>query len=137
MKNKIIIIAILLAPILLSAQNDSMRHNGPEIVFDETSFDFDTIAQNGSGEHVFYFTNKGSEPLIITSAFSSCGCVVPEWPKSPIPPNGRNHVKINYNTNKTGSFTKAIVVKSNSVTDKKAVLRIKGVVVEPKEISSK
>ena len=81
MKNKIIIIAILLAPILLSAQNGSMRQDGPEIVFDETIFDFDTIAQNGSGEHVFYFTN--------------------------------------------------------SVTDKKSVLRIKGVVVEPKKTSSK
>lgn len=120
----------MLAPILLSAQNNSMRQNGPEIVFDETTFDFDTIAQNGSGEHVFYFTNKGTEPLIITSAFSSCGCVVPEWPKSPIPPNGRNHVKINYNTSKTGSFTKVIVVKSNAANNKKAILRIKGVVKE-------
>lgn len=105
----------------------------PKITFEETTFNFDTIMQNGNGEHVFRFTNTGDAPLLITSAFSSCGCVVPEWPKEPIAPQASGSIKVKYNTSKTGSFTKVIVVKSNDKETPKTILRINGVVVEAKE----
>lgn len=105
----------------------------PKITFEETTFNFDTIMQNGNGEHVFRFTNTGDAPLLITSAFSSCGCVVPEWPKEPIAPQASGSIKVKYNTSKTGSFTKVIVVKSNDKETPKTILRIDGVVVEAKE----
>ncbi len=102
----------------------------PQIAFEETMFDFDTIWQGDDGEHVFRFTNKGNAPLIVTSAFSSCGCVVPEWPKEPVAPRANASIKVKYNTGKTGSFTKVIIVKSNDAKKPRVVLRIKGVVVE-------
>lgn len=105
----------------------------PKITFEETTFNFDTIMQNGNGEHVFRFTNTGDAPLLITSAFSSCGCVVPEWPKEPIAPQASGSIKVKYNTSKLGLFTKVIVVKSNDEETPKTVLRINGVVVEAKE----
>lgn len=117
--------------ILASILQMRAQDNGPKIVFEETVFDFDTIVQDGPGEHVFRFSNKGNTPLLITSAFSSCGCVVPEWPKEPISPNSESCVKVKYNTNKIGSFTKVIVVKSNDPASPKTVLRINGVVKEP------
>lgn len=105
----------------------------PQIAFEQTVFNFDTIMQNGNAEHVFRFTNTGDAPLLITSAFSSCGCVVPEWTKDPIAPKSSGSVRVKYNTSKTGQFTKVIVVKSNDEETPKTVLRINGVVVEAKE----
>lgn len=128
MKKTLIIITIILTS---SLQINAQESLNPKIAFEETIFDFDTIMQNSDGEHVFWFTNEGDAPLLITSAFSSCGCVVPEWPKEPIVPNTKSSIKIKYNTSKIGPFTKVIVVKSNDPTTPKTVLRINGVVVEP------
>lgn len=129
MKKTIIIAALVFASALqVSAQEAA----APKIAFEETVFNFDTIVQNGNGEHVFRFTNEGDAPLLITSAFSSCGCVVPEWTKEPIAPQASGNIKVKYNTSKIGSFTKVIVVKSNDETASRIVLRINGVVVEAK-----
>lgn len=128
MKRLIINILLIAA---ISFQVKAQEVVVPKIVFEETVFDFDTIVQNGDGTHVFHFSNQGTVPLVISSAFSSCGCVVPEWPKEPISPNGQGEIKVKYNTSKTGHFTKVIVVKSNDLESPKTILRINGVVIEP------
>ena len=128
MKRIILFLTVLLAAAVVQAQDNEPE--GPEIKFGKAVHDFDTIAKGSDGECWFEFENTGSEPLIITSAFSSCGCTVPTWPKEPILPGAKNSIKVKYNTGQTGPFTKVIVVKSNATTNKKAILRIKGVVKE-------
>lgn len=128
MKKLFIILSITIGTTL---QFFSQETISPKIIFQETTFDFDTIMQNSDGEHIFEFTNEGNAPLHVTSAFSSCGCVVPEWSKEPIAPNTKSSIKVKYNTSKLGHFTKVIVVKSNDPASPKTVLRINGVVVEP------
>ena len=130
MRKAIITTFIVFASFLQAMAQEA---NGPKIAFEETVFNFDTIVQNSDGEHVFRFTNEGDSPLLVTSAFSSCGCVVPEWPKEPIAPQAGGSIKVKYNTSKTGSFTKVIIVKSNDEETPKTVLRINGVVAEAKE----
>ena len=129
---------IIIATIILAAtfQIKAQETATSQISFEETVFNFDTILQNSSGEHVFRFSNVGNAPLLITSAFSSCGCVVPEWPKEPIAPGMASSIKVKYNTSKSGPFTKVIIVKSNDMESPKTVLRINGVVVEDKEKQS-
>ena len=134
MKKTIIIAMIILAATL---QMSGQEAAAPKIVFEETVFNFDTIMQNGNAEHVFFFANEGDAPLLITSAFSSCGCVVPEWPREPIAPKAKASIKVKYNTSKAGAFTKVIVVKSNDTASSKTVLRINGVVVEEKKQNAK
>lgn len=134
MKKVIIIATIILAATL---QMSGQEAAAPKIVFEETVFNFDTIMQNGNAEHVFFFANEGDAPLLITSAFSSCGCVVPEWPREPIAPKAKASIKVKYNTSKVGAFTKVIVVKSNDTASPKTVLRINGVVVEEKKQNAK
>lgn len=130
MRNTVLIASIILVSAI---QTMAQKANSPIIAFKETVFIFDTIVQNGNAEHVFCFANEGNAPLLITSAFSSCGCVVPEWPKEPIAPQASGSIRVKYNTSKTGSFTKVIIVKSNDEETPKTVLRINGVVVEAKE----
>lgn len=128
MKKAIIIATVLFAAIL---QMTAQETAAPKIVFEETVFNFDTIMQNGEAEHVFRFVNEGDAPLLVTSAFSSCGCVVPEWPRKPIAPKARGNIKVRYNTSKSGMFTKVIIVKSNDADSPQTVLRINGVVMAP------
>lgn len=134
MKKSIIIAMIILAATL---QMSGQEAAAPKIVFEETVFNFDTIVQNSNAEHVFCFANEGDAPLLITSAFSSCGCVVPEWPREPIAPTEGGSIKVKYNTGKPGSFTKVIIVKSNGGKSPKTVLRINGTVVEEAFVRNK
>ena len=61
--------------VILSAaiKAQGVEHNGAVIAFSSTTFCYDTIPRGSDGECAFEFTNVGDEPLVITSAFSSCG----------------------------------------------------------------
>lgn len=128
-KMLLLVVTLFLSAYVIAQQSNKFTSHA-QIEFIETVYNFDTINQGEEALCWFNFTNKGAEPLLITSAFSSCGCTIPEWPKEPIPPKGKGKIKVWYNTSKMGNFTKVIVVKSNSATDGKAILRIKGVVKE-------
>ncbi len=128
MKRLVLLTTAMILSIATKAQK--VGHNGAVIAFSNTIYSYDTISKGSNGDCVFEFTNIGDEPLIITSAFSSCGCTVPSWPKEPILPNKKGEIKVKYNTEKTGSFSKVIVVKSNSADNEKTILRINGVVMK-------
>ncbi len=131
--NKILLFLAIMVSTAISVY--SQEDNGPIIFFEENKFSFDTIARNSNGEHNFFFINTGSEPLLITSAFSSCGCVVPDYPKQPILPGEKSSIKVRYNTNIVGDFTKVIVVKSNAKNNPKSILRISGVVIDNEQLT--
>lgn len=103
--------------------------NGPEITFKETSHDFGNIPYKGNGTYKFVFENTGNEPLILSQPKSTCGCVVPEWPKKPILPGENNMITVTYrNTNRPGGFNKYVTVFSNAKVNKEVKLHIKGIV---------
>lgn len=64
----------------------------------------------------FRFTNIGSAPLILNQVFASCGCTIPNYPKTPIKPGESSVIEVTYNgTNKfPGKFAKTITVRSNA-----------------------
>lgn len=99
--------------------------NAPQIVFEAETIDYGTIDQNENGEREFKFTNKGKEPLIITSAKASCGCTVPQWPREPIAPGESGTIKVKYDTRRVGPFHKTVTITSNASTPNK-VITIKG-----------
>ena len=99
---------------------------GIALVFEETTYNYGTIAQGSDGVHNFVFHNTGTEPLLLNNVRSSCGCTIPEWPKEPIAAGKTGTIKVSYNTRITGSFSKSITVYSNA--DKPVVLVIKGTV---------
>ena len=83
--------------------------------FAETEFDFGTITSGEKVEHVYKFTNTGSEPLIISDAKGSCGCTVPEWPKEPIAPGATNEILVRFDSsNKSGAQSKRVTLTTNT-----------------------
>jgi hypothetical protein len=96
----------------------------PSIRFDTTALTLNTY-QGGPGDYAFWFTNDGSEPLIITMVKTSCGCLVPSYPKEPIMPGERNVIKVHYDTNRIGPINKSVTVSTN-ISDYPIVLRVLG-----------
>lgn len=103
---------------------------GAKIEFETTTIDYGTIERNSDRERIFKFTNTGTEPLIISHAKGSCGCTVPTWPKEPIMPGKTGEIKVNYDTNRVGTFRKTVTLTTNA-TPASVVLNIKGTVVDP------
>jgi hypothetical protein len=102
---------------------------GPSIEFKTLEHDFGTIEKGGNGTFEFVFTNTGTEPLILSNVRSSCGCTIPEWPKDPIKAGESATIKVIYDTQRIGNFTKSITVNTNA-QETPIILQIKGVVVE-------
>ncbi len=94
------------------------------LAFEEMAFDYGDINQDTENEHIFKFTNTGSEPLIITKAKGSCGCTVPEFPDYPIAPGETNVIKVVYKPGKQKNKQSKTVTITANTEPSTTVLRI-------------
>ncbi|XZF15531.1 DUF1573 domain-containing protein [Chitinophagaceae bacterium MMS25-I14] len=89
----------------------------------------------------YHFKNVGKEPLIITRAASSCGCLVATWPKEPIMPGKTGAITLFYSTaGRPGQFIKTVNIACNDATipaNGMITLTIKGDVQQAPPESSK
>lgn len=104
--------------------------NTPKFQFKTEIIDFGEIKKGSDGTRVFEFINVGDSPLVIENVYSSCGCTVPSWTKTPIAPGGTGEITVKYNTDIVGPIRRTISVYSNADEPTKA-LKIKGKVIEP------
>lgn len=90
--------------------------NAPVMKFEKESHDFGKIKQGDKVNYDFKFTNTGKSPLIISEAHATCGCTIPEWPKTPVKPGESAVIKVTFNSaGKTGLQDKQITVTANTV----------------------
>lgn len=83
--------------------------------FDKTEHDFGNITQGDKVETIFTFTNNGEADLVIASAKGSCGCTVPEYPKTPVKPGEKATMKVSFNSNgKKGHNKKTVTIRANT-----------------------
>jgi len=113
------------------AKETKVKATGPQITFSSMTLDYGTIENASEGTREFTFKNTGKEPLIISGCAGSCGCTVPTCPKEAIMPGKSGSIKVHYDTNRTGAFTKNVTVQSNDPSGPK-VLTITGTVNAPK-----
>ena len=78
---------------------------------------------------VFNITNRGADPLQITSVRPSCGCTTVEWPRQAVAPGAMAEIAATYDAQMLGSFQKEIEVYSNA-SDEPIYLTLQGRVVE-------
>jgi len=99
------------------------------IFFREYEHDFGKISEGEKVGCVFTFENRGTAPLVVTSAVTSCGCTVPKFDKKPVPPGGIGTVEVIFDSSGRGGVqTKTITVQSNA-TKPLVLLRITGEVI--------
>ncbi len=102
-------IAAFLFVTAVNAQTDSVK------VFTVTTHSFGKIKQHVPATTEFAFTNNTGKPLIIETATAECGCTTPEYPKIPIQQGKTAAVKVTYNAENPGKFTKRVTVKFANV----------------------
>tara|TARA_B100000900_G_C20502496_1_gene684381 strand:+ start:733 stop:1137 length:405 start_codon:yes stop_codon:yes gene_type:complete len=102
--------------------------NGPKIVFFEDKYEFGDIIQGDVIEHIFQFKNSGNAPLILQDVKTTCGCTVPEWPRTPLPPGETAELRVKFNSaGKVGIQNKVITVISNATNQTSRVMIVTNV----------
>ncbi len=98
-----------------------------------TEHDFGKFREEaGRQKYEFVVMNSGNQPLVIQNIVASCGCTLPEWTKTPIPPKGSGIITAIYDpANRPGPFNKTLSVYSNSKPEV-VVIVLKGEVI-PRE----
>lgn len=109
-----------------NTEKNEVPANGAKISFTETEHNYGTIQKGGNGDCEFTFKNEGNEPLILQNVKASCGCTTPSYTQKPVMPGQTGTIKVHYNTNNVGGFSKSVTVTSNAVDNPRVVLRIKG-----------
>jgi hypothetical protein len=115
----------------LTANSSGGETNMPAITFERTDFDFGRIYDGEKVKAHFKFTNTGKSDLIITGVNASCGCTVPEYPKTPIKSGGEGSVAVEFNSSgRKGQQVKTVTVSTNAQPPT-VVLTVRAMVVEP------
>ncbi len=108
--------------------NNGSTTKGPKIQFEETSFNFGTVAQGTAIKHVFKFKNVGTDTLKIEKVKTTCGCTAAESSKI-IAPNAEGQISVTYNTGSAvGKTSKTVYVFSNDVEAKQRSISVHGFV---------
>ncbi len=113
--------------LILFSLNLLAQQTKGEIKFETEQHNFGVVKEDGGNHnHIFFFSNTGEEPVVITNVRSSCGCATPDWTRQPVMPGEKGFVKVDFNPrNMPGRFNKTIVVSTNGITPNR-VLRILG-----------
>lgn len=119
------VIILLAAFFFLTSQASAQ----PKIVFGSTTYDYGIVEYDGNGVCEFKFKNEGDQPLIISDVKSSCGCLVPSYPKEPVKPGATNIIKARYDTKRFGVFSKTLTGTCNDPDKPQFILKITGKVV--------
>jgi hypothetical protein len=110
-----VIFSLLFVCISAFAQDNKPE---PKIEFEENSFDFGDIHQGDVVQHIYKFTNTGTQPLVISEVVTTCGCTVPKWSKDPVMPGKTGEIVVNFNSaNKMGRQNKGITILSNAANN--------------------
>jgi hypothetical protein len=118
MKTLCSIIAVLFFAVNFVAAQD--------IKFESLEVNYGSIEKGADGVRVFKFTNTGTAPLIISNAQGSCGCTVPTYPKEPIMPGEKGEIRVKYDTQRVGQFTKYVTLTTNATSGTSTQLKIFG-----------
>ena len=116
MLKKIIVVAFFIASKTSYSQNKL-----PELTFESTIYNFDTIIYDEPVNYSFKFKNTGKADLLIKNIVSPCGCSIPEWSKLPYKKKSRGVIKVTYNARTKGSFFKTLLVETNGKTPSQAI----------------
>lgn len=117
---------------LLCACSSTVARNDASVSFNTDKHDFGTILYKKEVAYSFEFSNSGKTMLIINDVKTSCGCTVPEWPKSPISPGRKGQITIKYDAAFSGVFHKTVEVFYNGAGSPYS-LEIKGEVKYPED----
>lgn len=104
---------------------EAVKPGNEFLVANKEVHDFGKIPQGKPVTYSFEVKNTGTAPLVISNVQASCGCTTPEWDREkPIAPGATASIKVGYNAQAEGPFTKPVTITYNDGITK--VINIKG-----------
>jgi len=101
--------------VAIQAENVVDPATAPVMKLAEASHDFGDVKANEKVQAYIKFTNEGKSPLIIQDASATCGCTVPEFPKTPIAVGATDSIKVEYTAgNINGKQMKTVTLVTNT-----------------------
>lgn len=98
------------------------QQNADEVIKVNTEkHDFGKIKQGVPVTTYFEIKNVSNKPVVVENTWGSCGCTTPEKPKEPIAPNATAKIKVEYNAQAMGGFTKDVYIKLAGVQEPKNI----------------
>ncbi len=95
----------------------------PIMTFEKKEHDFGTIVTGSKVNYSFNFKNTGEADLIITRAVGSCGCTIPEYPKTPIKAGESSKINVSFNSaGKHGNQQKSVLIATNTKAGEESLL---------------
>lgn len=92
-----------------------LAEDAPKFEFDKEIYDFKVINEGEKVQASFKFKNVGKTALIISDATATCGCTVPEYPKTPVKPGEEGAITVVFNSQgKVGMQDKVVTLISNA-----------------------
>lgn len=104
----------------------------PKVAFNQVTQELGTLLWHQPRTATFEITNKGTEEMRLTEVRTDCGCTDVDYTRTPIQPGGKGTIKVTYDAELLGRFSKGILVKT-SVQDLPFYLTIVGTVAMKKE----
>ena len=114
---KKILLSTLMLLVFVFTAYAAVNDGQAEITFETTSHNFGSFPESSPKVTcTFTFKNTGDAPLVIHQAIASCGCAVPDYPKTPIKPGESGKITVTYNGagKLPGHFKKSITVRTNA-----------------------
>ena len=99
------------------AKDDALK-NVTTVQLLDSVFNFGTITEGEKVEFSYRFKNTGTNPLVVFTTQTSCGCTVPEKPEKPVLPGETSYIKVVFNSaGKHGHNEKDITVNANTAPE--------------------
>lgn len=89
-------------------------NSAPTPKFSEIEHNFGDIPAGQSVSCEFIIENTGNAPYVIGDVTASCGCTKPEYSPEPVMPGKKTKIKVVFNGQGMGTFSKTITVYDNS-----------------------
>jgi hypothetical protein len=128
MKGKALFICltILIFSVILSG---CLGHDGPAIHFWSDNYNFGVVTEGNPVNHIFEFTNTGTETLIVSDVHPTCDCTVAGNFDKEIQPGKSGKIPITFDsTNYDGQVMKTVIVKTNVPSNSDYTLTLVGTV---------
>lgn len=104
------------------------------IRWQDSVYNFGTIAAGDSVHILYLFTNTGSTPLFIFNTRTTCGCTITNFPKEPVMPGKSASIFVTFKSGtQKGTIEKTIFVIANTKKSKSNPLILRGMVQSSKE----
>ena len=129
MKFLALTVALVFGTTILQAQTVPVKSATKNISFVKTEHNFGKIKKDKPVTYIFSLKNNGTKPLLIENATAECGCTTPEYTKAAILKGKTSPIKVTFNANAEGAFSKKVTVKFLNVAEP-TILVIKGEVVK-------